>query len=124
MSEGDVVKRNDLDERTFKYAQRIIRLFCKLPKSTVAQTLGKQLLRSGTSIGANYCEAVRARSKAEFISIMGICLRELNESHYWLRLLKSEDIFQQSQLNPLIKETNELISIFTTISKRTKTSTK
>ncbi len=55
---------------------------------------------------------------------MGICLRELNESHYWLRLLKSEDIFQQSQLNPLIKETNELISIFTTISKRTKTSTK
>lgn len=110
----------DLDERTFQFARRAIRLFSALPKSTVAQVLGKQLLRSGTSVGANYREAERGRSRAEFIAIMGICLRELNETKYWLQLLDAENIFPNEKLEPLINETKELTAIFTTIIKRSK----
>ena len=69
----------DLRQRTKDFALRIVRMFSALPKSTEAQVLGKQLLRSGTSIGANYREAYRARSKAEFISKCGDCLREIEE---------------------------------------------
>ncbi|WP_269539335.1 four helix bundle protein [Cerasicoccus fimbriatus] len=110
----------DLSERTFQYARRVVRLFSALPKSTVAQVLGKQLLRSGTSVGANYREAERGRSKAEFISTMGICLRELNESEYWLQLLNAENIFPADKLEPIIAETKQLTAIFTTIIKKSK----
>jgi type I restriction enzyme R subunit len=80
-------EENDLKDRTTQFALRIIRLFGSLPKSTEAQILGKQLLRSGTSVGANYREAHRGRSKAEFIAKCGDSLRELEESAYWLELL-------------------------------------
>ena len=69
------------------FALRVVRMFSQLPKSTQAQVLGKQLLRSGTSIGANYREAFRGRSKAEFVAKCGDCLREVEESAYWLELL-------------------------------------
>ena len=72
-------EENDLKDRTKQFALRIIRLFGSLPKSTKAQVLGKQLLRSGTSVGANYWEAHRGRSKAEFIAKCGDSLRELEE---------------------------------------------
>ena len=80
-------EKDDLKERTKLFALRIIRLFGTLPKTTEAQVLGKQLLRSGTSVGANYREAHRGRSKPEFIAKCGDSLRELEESAYWLELL-------------------------------------
>ena len=84
--------------------------------------LGKQLLRSGTSIGANYREAFRARSKAEFIAKCGDFLRELEESAYWLELLVEAEIVSAEKLAPLRKECDELTAIFVTIVKRAKTS--
>jgi four helix bundle protein len=108
----------DLALRTKNFARRIIRLFVALPKETVAQVLGKQVLRSGTSVGANYREANRARSKAEFISKVGDCLKEADETAYWLELLAEESIVSPQRLDPLLKETNELIAILVTISKR------
>src|SRR2546430_7619869 len=80
-------EENDLRERTKDFALRILRMFSSLPKTTEAQTLGKQALRSGTSGGANYREAYRGRSKAEFISKCGDSLRELEETAHWLELL-------------------------------------
>jgi len=74
----------DLKPRTKEFARRVIRLFAALSKDTAAQILGKQLLRAGTSVGANYREANRARTKAEFISKIGDCLKEADESSYWM----------------------------------------
>ncbi len=82
--------------------------------------MGKQLLRSGTSVGANYREACRARSNAEFTAKMGICLGELDETAYWLELLEKSTIFTTEQLSALQDETNQLIAIFVTILKKTK----
>ena len=108
----------NLAARTKSFARRIIKLYVALPKETVAQVLGKQVLRSGTSIGANYREASRGRSKAEFISKIGDCLKEADETAYWLELLADEEIISKNRLEPLLKETNEIISILVTISKR------
>ena len=85
---GRVANEGDLAVRTKSFALRIIRLFSALPKTTEAQVIGKQVLRSGTSVGANYREAYRGRSKAEFVSKCGDCLREIEEDErYWLDLL-------------------------------------
>jgi four helix bundle protein len=110
----------DLVSRTFLYARGIIALYASLPKSAVAQVLGKQLLRSGTSVGANYREADQSRSRAEFVAKMGDCLKELSETDYWLELLRAEDIGNKSGCADLLQETRELIAIFTTIIKRAK----
>lgn len=107
-------RKVDLADRTKRYARRIIRMVSALPKSVVAQVLGKQVLRSGTSVGANYREASRARSKAEFIAKMGDCLKELGESEYWLDLLSEENVVSPAKLAPLLEETRELIAIFVT----------
>ena len=112
----------DLLSRTFFYARRIISLYGHLPSSTVAQVLGKQVLRSGTSVGANYREANQGRSRAEFIAKMGDCLKELSETEYWLDLLAEEKLGEKADLAGLKQETKELISIFTTIIKNTKRS--
>src|SRR6267154_6435716 len=85
-------EENDLRDRTKAFALRVVRMFSALSKTTEAQVLGKQLLRSGTSIGANYREAFRARSRAEFIAKCGDCLREIEETTYWLELLVAADI--------------------------------
>lgn len=108
----------DLAARTKNFAHRIIRLYCALPKETVPQVLGKQVLRSGTSVGANYREANRARSKAEFISKVGDCLKEADETAYWLELLADEQMMSGKCFEPLLQKTDELISIFVTISKK------
>jgi four helix bundle protein len=111
----------DLRKRTKMFARRIIRLYCALPKSNAAvQVLGKQALRSGTSVRTNYREAHRARSKAEFVSKIGDCLKEADETLYWLELLLEEDFVPARQLQPLMNENDELLAILTTISKRTK----
>ena len=110
----------DLRERTKEFALRIVRMFSALPKTTEAQVLGKQVLRSGTSVGANYREAHRARSDAEFVSKIGDCLKELEETAYWLELLTDSGILPEPKLTSLIDETNQLTAIFTTISKKVK----
>ncbi len=111
-----VVKhKHDLRERTTAYARQIIRLFCMLPKTILAQVLGKQFLRSGTSVGANYREANRGRSKAEFIAKVGDCLKEIEETDYWLDLMAQERILPEAFLTPVQSETRELTAIFVTI---------
>src|SRR6201984_728096 len=110
----------DLRDRTKAFALQIVRMFAVLPKSTEAQVLGKQLLRSGTSVGANYREAYRGRSKAEFIAKCGDSLRELEETAYWLELLVQGKIVPAETLAAIPQECAEVIVIFVTILKRSK----
>ena len=103
----------------------IIRMYGMLPKSSVAQILGKQIVRSATSVGVNYREVYRARSNAEFISKIGDCLKELDETSYWLELLTETFNTNTPQISftDLSDECNQLLAIFTTISKKAKNRT-
>src|SRR5437762_5939106 len=92
MNENQPGERVDLRVRTKQFALRVIRLFSALPKRSEADVIGRQVLRSGTSVGANFREAYRARSDAEFISKLGDCLKELEESAYWLELLVDANV--------------------------------
>ena len=112
----------DLGDRTKDFALRVLRMFSTLPKTAEAQVLGKQALRSGTSVGANYREAYRGRSKAEFIARCGDSLRELEETSYWLELLADGEIVSADRLAPLRRECDELTAIFVTVLKRSKNS--
>ena len=112
--------KNDLQERTKSFALRVIRVFATLPKTAEAQILGRQVLRSGTSIGANYREAYRGRSKAEFVSKCGDSLREIEETGYWFELLVDAGIVSATKLAPLREELRQLTAIFVTIVKRAK----
>lgn len=102
----------DLKVRTKKFALRIIKLYQSLPKNGEAQVIGKQVLRSGTSVGAQYREACRAKSPADFVNMMGGGLKELDETAYWLELLVEGEIIPAAKLTDLQKETDELIAIF------------
>jgi four helix bundle protein len=113
-------EQNDLRQRTKEFALEIVRMFSALPKTTEAYVLGKQILRSGTSVGANYREAYRGRSKPEFIAKCGDSLRELEETGYWLELLSEAGIATGDELQKLRAECDELIAIFVTILKRSK----
>jgi four helix bundle protein len=112
----------DLRLRTRQFALRIIRLFGALPQTVEAQVLGKQLLRSGTSVGAHYREGHRARSNPEFISKLEGGLQELEETTYWLELLVESEIVPENRLAELIDEANQLTAIFVTCVKRAKES--
>lgn len=113
-------EKRDLQDRTKRFALSIIRIFLTIPKSAEAQVLGKQMLRSGTSVGANYREAYRGRSKAEFIAKCGDSLRELEETAYWLELLVEGKIVPSETVAAIQHECDELIAIFVTILKRSK----
>jgi|SRR5437667_4158742 len=113
-------ERQDLKARTKAYALRIVRLYVGLPKRTEAQVLGKQLLRSGTSVGAHYREACRAKSNADFINKLEGALQELEESSYWLELIAEAGLFPDTRLTPLIKETDELTAMFVTMVRNAK----
>jgi four helix bundle protein len=102
----------DLKVRTKKFALRIIKLYQSLPKSGEAQVIGRQVLRSGTSVGAQYREACRAKSPADFVNMMGGGLKELDETAYWLEVLVEGEIVSPTKLTDLQKETDELIAIF------------
>lgn len=110
----------NLRDRTKAFALAILRLFGKLPKSAEAQVLGRQVLRSGTSVGANYREAYRARSKAEFIAKCGDSLKELEETAYWLELLADSKLGPPGEISALYQECDELTAIFVTIIKNSK----
>jgi four helix bundle protein len=114
-------KPEDLKIRTKRFSLRVIRMYAALPKNdTVAQVLGKQVLRSGTSVGANYREASRGRSKAEFISKIGDSLKEIEETAYWLDLLVESGIVPVAKMADLLDETDALAAILTTIGKNAK----
>src|ERR1035441_647569 len=102
----------ELQSRTKRFALRVVKLYRSLPKSNEARILGKQLLRSGTSVGANYRAACRARSRAEFVAKLGIVLEEADETVFWLELLQESGIVTARKLGPLIQEASELTSIF------------
>ena len=110
----------DLRQRTKEFALQIVSMFSGLPKTTETQVLGKQALRSGTSVGANYREAHRARSKPEFILKCGDSLRELEETACWLELLVEANCVTAGKLSNLRQECDELIAIFVIILKRSK----
>ncbi len=109
-----------LKSRTKRFALRIVRLYAALPKTTEAQVIGKQLLRSGTSVGAHYREAMRARSNAEFVSKIEGGLQELEESLYWMELLVESEIIGRTKIQNLMNEADELLAILVTSVKNVK----
>jgi four helix bundle protein len=111
---------HEFRERTKRFAAGSIRVFCKLPKGRdEVRVLGKQLLRSGTSVAAHVREASRARSESEFVSKLGGAAQEADESGLWLELLREECGIDASLTKPLETESAELLAIFTTMSKNT-----
>src|SRR5215510_3539501 len=115
---------SDLKVRTKEYALSVIRLFAALPKRTETQILGRQLLRSGTSVGAQYREATRAKSNADFISKIEGSLQELEETEYWLELLAEAGLCRDDGLRSVKRETGELKGIFVSIVRNTKAKAK
>jgi four helix bundle protein len=107
-------KHDNLKTRTKAFALRIIRLAEALPRSRTANVVGQQLLRSGTSVGANYRAACRARSTAEFVSKMGIVEEEADESIFWMELLVDAGIVKKELVQPLMNEADELLAIAVT----------
>src|ERR1041385_4201914 len=104
-------RNNDLLDRTKKFALATLK-FCEgLPKDETSRVLGRQLLRSGTAVGANYRAAYRAKSKPDFISKMGTVLEEADESGYWIELLATAQKVDQSRAKPILQEANELMAI-------------
>jgi four helix bundle protein len=107
-----VTQATVLQSRTKLFAIRIVKLFRSLPKTEEARVIGKQILRSGTSVAANYRAVCRARSKAEFIAKIGVVVEEADETVFWLELLGETGIFETKKLVSLLLEANELLAIF------------
>ncbi|HVU88513.1 MAG TPA: four helix bundle protein [Pirellulales bacterium] len=113
-------EKSPLTGRTKSFALRIIRLYSALPKTAAAQVIGKQLLRSGTSVGAQYREARRSRSRAEFISKTESAIQELDETTYWLELLSDAKIIPAKRLDDLVREATELTAMLVSSAKTAK----
>ena len=114
------MRMEGLRGRTKEFALRVVRLYSALPKSTEAQVIGNQVLRLGTSVAANFREASRARSDAEFIAKLGIVEQELDESMLWFELLTETNIVPGDKLGPLHSEADELLKIIVTSIKKTR----
>jgi len=114
------VDSKQLRLRTKQFALRIIKLVAALPRNRVGDVLGRQILRSGTSIGANYREALRASSRKHFISTLEIVLREADETLYWLELIRESETVKPSRLDAITKECSELVAIFVATIRSTK----
>ena len=109
----------DIYERTFQFACSVVRLHRTLANKPADRVAANQLLRAGTSVGANLEEANGAQSRADFIAKMRIVLKEARESHYWLRLIEATEMAPLSNVHPLVIEANEIVSVLTTILKNT-----
>jgi four helix bundle protein len=120
MSQAKSQEPAELKGRTKQFALRIVRLYSALPSSVVAQVLGKQLLRSGTSVGAHFREATRSRSDAEFISKVEGALQELEETAYWLELLGESEVISPTRLADLTDEANQLTAILVACARNAK----
>lgn len=113
-------KDSDLGLRTRKYAARIIRLYASLPKKVDAQIIGKQLLRAGTSVGAQVAESNRAKSRADFVNKVEGAMQELEETIYWMKLLIETDLMKTERLRDLMNESEQIMSVLVTIVSRTR----
>ncbi len=102
---------NELKQRTKLFALRVIKLVASLPRIAHGRVIGQQLLRSATSVGANYRAARRGRSKAEFLAKLGIVEEEADESGYWLELIIDSGLLKRNLAEPLLQEANELVAI-------------
>ncbi|HEX7192394.1 MAG TPA: four helix bundle protein [Thermoanaerobaculia bacterium] len=107
--------RNDIRERAFDFACRIVRLHQSVARNATSRPLLLQLLRAGTSIGANLEEAEAGQTKPDFIAKCRIALKEARETHFWLRLISATETVKPNRLAPLVQESNELVAILTTI---------
>lgn len=108
----EMYQADALKKRTKQFAIRIVRLFRALPRNEESRIIGRQVLRSGTSVAANYRAVCRARSKPEFIAKVGVVVEEIDETVFWLEMLTETGILQQAQTGSLMKEANELLAIF------------
>jgi four helix bundle protein len=113
-------EQRDLEERFFAFALRVVRLCQKLDQKPVGRTLARQVLRSGTSIGANYQEGQAGQSRADFISKCAIALKEARETHYWLRLIMASELVAPELMNDLLAEAEQLPRILGAIVSRSR----
>lgn len=104
---------NELRERTKRFAVRVMRMIDSLPKTIKGRTIANQLMRSATSVAANYRAACRGRSKAEFVSKIGIVIEEADESALWIELIIEGKLLQSTLVAPLLAEADEIVSIMT-----------
>ena len=111
---------NITEAKAFDFAVRIVKLYKHLTEEKREFVLSKQLLRSGTSIGANVAEAERGQTKADFYTKMSIALKEANETDYWLRLLHKTDYLTDNEFNSIYKDIDEIISLLVSITKTIK----
>ena len=109
----------EFKHRTFQFSMRIINLVENLPTNVTGDVFGRQLLRCATSVGANYRAASRAKSDKDFLSKMKICEEEIDETLYWLELIKHTELFSEAKMQGIITEANELCAIITSICKTT-----
>jgi four helix bundle protein len=112
--------KTELETRTKEFALNLIDLVSRMPRNRAGDVVAKQLLRSGTSIGANYREANRAESKADFLHKLGISTKEAAETEYWLEMVNESEHLQVAGSSELLKESDELIAILTAIGRNTK----
>jgi four helix bundle protein len=116
----DFVDKQELLRRTKTFALRSLRLVDHLPRTMSGRTIGNQLVRSATSVGANYRAACRSRSRAEFAAKIGVVAEEADESVYWLELISEGKLLPEAKVTDLLEEANELTAIFTS-ARRTST---
>lgn len=116
--------REEMKQRTKDYANRVVRVCDSLPDGWVAQTLGKQLLRSGTSVGANYRAVCRAKSNADFINKLRIVEEECDESLFWMEILSDNQLVSASRLKKLMQEGNEILAIVVSSAKTARNSSR
>jgi len=110
--EDEIMDADELQRRTFDFAIRIVRLVRAMPKTVEGRAIGGQIIRCGTSVGANYRASCKARSRAEFVAKIGIVEEEINESVYWLQLIIASAVLPGPRIEPLLKEARELENIF------------
>jgi four helix bundle protein len=115
--------RDEMKKRTKAYASRVIKLCSALPENWIARTLGKQLLRSGTSVGANYRAVCRAKSNLDFINKLRIVEEECDESLFWMELLVDNNLVKADRLGGLMKEADELLVIVVSSAKTARIAT-
>ena len=114
--------KTELEERTRRFAVRVVKAVAAFPKSAEGQIIGRQLLRAGTSIGANYREANRAESRNDFTHKVGVAEKEAAETVYWLEICRDTGLGPQKLVEELLDESGQLLAILITIGRKTKKS--
>jgi four helix bundle protein len=111
--QGVPMNESELKHRTKKFSLRVIKLVGALPPNVEGRAIGNQLIRSGTSVGANYRAACRGRSKTEFIARLGVVEEEADESAFWMEIIIESGLMEKKLVEPLLNEANEIVAIMT-----------